>query len=631
MVIKMKLGDVFEKDAMLFAISRIEDGHHVIAENLISGETIRVALKDIDTILPAAGGAGSSFDSLIHSDGTDTAVLAELMKRSAAIRPLFGLKDRKANDVKKVADDLRVSSSTIYRWLSQLEATGKASSWLRKSRSDIGKSRLSAESEQLIQEVIRKHWQTSQKKNISEVYRELKKDCRKQQLKAPSLSTLRTRIDQLDRYESKRRREGHVAALSSRLSEGSIQNVDYPYAVIQIDHTRVDVELVDSNDRQPIGRPWITVAIDVKSRMTVGWYISFDPPGALSTGLTIVNLVLPKKPQMADMGVDYEWLCQGFPGVIHVDNAREFRGRMLELACKDYLFDIKFRKRKHPQYGAHIERLQGTLMSRIHALEGTTFSNPKQRGDYKSSEKAILTLAEFEQWFAHLVLGGYHHEPHEGLDGRAPVDVYREAILGSKDVAGIGMPATPVDEERFRLDFLPPLLRTIQADGVEIDKINYSQVVLKRWIGRKNPAPVSPDKPNHFVFRRDPRNISKIFFYDPELKRYFSIPYARKTRKAMSLWRLNEIRSRLKVQGMKEAEINEETLFRAMDAMDGIVAQAKRATRTVRKEMERKIKHAASPAASAAVANLERKQEVDDEEDKSTFVGDIRPFTEVRN
>jgi transposase InsO family protein len=33
-----------------------------------------------------------------------------------------------------------------------------------------------------------------------------------------------------------------------------------------IDHTLVDVVIVDEGDRLPIGRPWLTLAIDVASR-----------------------------------------------------------------------------------------------------------------------------------------------------------------------------------------------------------------------------------------------------------------------------------------------------------------------------------------------------------------------------
>jgi putative transposase len=42
--------------------------------------------------------------------------------------------------------------------------------------------------------------------------------------------------------------------------------------VLQIDHTPVDVMVVDAERRLSIGRPWLTVAIDVASRMVAGFH-----------------------------------------------------------------------------------------------------------------------------------------------------------------------------------------------------------------------------------------------------------------------------------------------------------------------------------------------------------------------
>ncbi|EIX1764644.1 hypothetical protein MJ718_004253, partial [Cronobacter sakazakii] len=45
-----------------------------------------------------------------------------------------------------------------------------------------------------------------------------------------------------------------------------------------------------------------------------------------------------------------------------------------------------------------MERIIGTAMQMIHdELPGTTFSNPDQRGDYDSENKAALTLRELER------------------------------------------------------------------------------------------------------------------------------------------------------------------------------------------------------------------------------------------
>ena len=89
-------------------------------------------------------------------------------------------------------------------------------------------------------------------------------------------------------------------------------------------------------DRQPIGRPWITVAIDIFSRMIAGFYISLDPPGALSTGLCLVHAMLPKHIWLARHHIETPWPIQGRIEALQCDNAREFRGNMLDRACDNY-------------------------------------------------------------------------------------------------------------------------------------------------------------------------------------------------------------------------------------------------------------------------------------------------------
>jgi putative transposase len=52
--------------------------------------------------------------------------------------------------------------------------------------------------------------------------------------------------------------------------------------VVQIDHTPIDVLVVDEWERQPLGRPWLTLAIDVASRFVTGFQVSLDRPSSLA-------------------------------------------------------------------------------------------------------------------------------------------------------------------------------------------------------------------------------------------------------------------------------------------------------------------------------------------------------------
>ncbi|WP_458249987.1 hypothetical protein [Citrobacter freundii] len=66
-------------------------------------------------------------------------------------------------------------------------------------------------------------------------------------------------------------------------------------------------------------------------------------------------------------------------------------------------------------HGGIVERIIGTAMQMIHdEPPGTTFSNPDQRGDYDSENKAALTLRELGA-LAHIMVGTYHGSVHNGL------------------------------------------------------------------------------------------------------------------------------------------------------------------------------------------------------------------------
>ncbi|EJA0941205.1 hypothetical protein MRR93_003780 [Escherichia coli] len=49
---------------------------------------------------------------------------------------------------------------------------------------------------------------------------------------------------------------------------------------MQIDHTVIDLSVVDDRDRQPIGRPYLTLAIDVFTRCVLGMVVTLEAPSA---------------------------------------------------------------------------------------------------------------------------------------------------------------------------------------------------------------------------------------------------------------------------------------------------------------------------------------------------------------
>ena len=51
-------------------------------------------------------------------------------------------------------------------------------------------------------------------------------------------------------------------------------------------------------DRRVIGRPWLTIALDVATRYVLSFYVSMDRPGAATVGLLLTRAALCKSREM---------------------------------------------------------------------------------------------------------------------------------------------------------------------------------------------------------------------------------------------------------------------------------------------------------------------------------------------
>ena len=115
----------------------------------------------------------------------------------------------------------------------------------------------------------------------------------------------------------------------------------------------------------------------------------------------------------------------------------------------------------------------------------------------------------------------------------------------------------------LELDFLPYEERIVSEEGVRIDKIHYMSDTLRKWINAKDPD--HPRRKRQFTFRRDPRDISKIYFWNPELRRYERVPYRNILRPSATLWEVRAARERLRAKRqLPDGKHTESMIFDAM-------------------------------------------------------------------
>jgi len=543
----------------------------------------------------------------------------EAIKRFEIIKPLL-VNGRTRPMVEARANEYGFSTNSLYGWIRRYETTGKVTELLTDERADKGESKLSQQLQDLIKDVIKTEYKTRQKKSITKVHRELKIRCRELGLKVPHYNTLRAWIKKEHPKDIERLREGDKKAAEKYSPiRGKFPGAEWPFSFVQVDHTQLDIQLCDDYWRKPVGRPWITVVFDVFSRMVLGFRVGFDAPSGLVTGLAITHAALPKEDWLARYNINGEWPCWGINwGAIHMDNAREFRGKMIQRACDQYNINVEWRPVARPNYGAHIERYLGTLAEELKGLSGATFSNIREKGNYDSEGNAVFTLSNIEEWLTVQIVGMYHNGIHSAL-GMSPLEKFRQGILGNDQHPGIGLPARIKDVRRFRLDFLPFIDRTVQRAGVSWDGVVYFADVLRRWI--KAPDPQTSRSHRKFIFRRDPRDISTIWFFDPDDNEYYPIPYRNTSYPAVSVWEWKAAQARLK--GEQDGRQNEDEIFATIKRMREIEERAVRTTKKARRSFERK-KNVSLPPVKA-----EEKEQLTITEETEQPKKIIKPFEDL--
>lgn len=602
-----------------YVIMDISGLTHVIAKDIGGGHSERLPVSEL-----------SSDDSFIPESRPDLLAIKdadwiEAHRRFELIRPLLELGNKRSVEhVRSVANGTGNTVSTIYRWIAAYEETGLVSSLIRAARSDVGKSRLSPAVETIIKDCLDRYFLAPERLSPIDVWEEIKALCMEAKLPAPHPNTIRNRIAMLSEQLKFEKRMGKKAAKERFTPQrGSFPGADYPLAVVQIDHTPMDIMVVDEEFRKPIGRPNLTLAIDVFSKMVCGYYISLDPIGALSTGLCLSHAILPKDQWLAKMEISTPWPIWGKMRVVHTDNAKEFRGTMLEKACDEHGIRLEQRPKGQPQYGGHIERSFRTFLSKMHTLQGTTFSNVDEKADYDAENNAVMTLAALERWFAIYIVERYHQLPHAGNNDTPPITRYERGILGSADTPGVGLPALIADEQKLKLDFLPFEMRSVQEYGIVNEYIYYWHDALRRWVRATDPD--NPGKSRFFICRYDPRDLSVIYFYEPDTKNYLAVPYRDTSKPPISLWELRAAKKHL--ADANQVTINEELIFGAVRKMRQIVDAEIQKTKSARRHAARakgwaKAKeHIATPKPIPAPAA----SEIDD-----LFSGTITPFDDIQ-
>lgn len=191
-------------------------------------------------------------------------------------------------------------------------------------------------------------------------YKDFVRRCQEAQLEACSRKAFRLELNNLVSVRSRqgKRAAYQAAPITMYLRATDPVHGDRPFRYVHIDHTPLDIIARAPGYSEPLGKPWLSLAMDTETRAAVGFYLSYDSPSYVSDMMVLRDIARRHG---------------RLPDTVVTDNGPDFRCGSFKRFCQLYGIDLRYRPAGNPRHGSVLERVLGTVHSQlIHNLAGNT-------------------------------------------------------------------------------------------------------------------------------------------------------------------------------------------------------------------------------------------------------------------
>lgn len=373
------------------------------------------------------------------------------------------------------------SGWTVRSWLKKYAQSGGNQYVLLDGRAHAPRrKRLDMRMEHLIDDAIARHYMQLNGPSMAETARRLEAEVQARNrlqgecTAAPSKSTIERRIKEIDPFVRDFKRLGPEYARNKWRYSLSGDTSTRVLERVEIDHTWLDIWVLDPRTGVPIGRPWITVLIDRFSGYILGFHISFYGPSVGSVAAAMRNAILPKDELLSTVtSHSLSWTAMGSGEMYVVDNGLEFHSKAFLRLVWHLRSDIIFNPVRQPWLKASIERC---MMEVCRALP----SNGKvyqPRKNMKPADPRKGAAILFDDLCVGLLMWAADVFPKAIHPKRLvrPVDMWEEGRLASP------LPMFPLTLATFDIVAGIGTQRTIDGDGIFFHYLRYNSRELQDY------------------------------------------------------------------------------------------------------------------------------------------------------
>lgn len=309
------------------------------------------------------------------------------------------------------------------------------------------------------------------------------------------------------------------------LLNSSIYNVQGPGDMLEMDALEMDVEIVSETNRSKIiGRPILYALIDVYSRAIVAISVSFENNSILGMTNCLINLGESKEEFCKRLGITdidpSKWPSNFIPNRIRVDRGSDFISKEAERIFKELNITREIVTGATGSMKGIIEQ----LWHQIHSAQNSSLRNAgliTKRYDSNHKKKACLTIREITQMVIIHVLA---YNELELKNFKPTKQMVKEKIqftpvsLWNYGIKEYGTPRPILNKAQYAYTLMKKPVAKISRKGVCIDGLYYAnddKYLLESMIGTGN-------KSLSFDCRYDERNITNLYYINPETKKLMS-------------------------------------------------------------------------------------------------------------
>jgi putative transposase len=396
----------------------------------------------------------------------------------------------KAERKQAIAQTLAISTRQVERMLNQYQEDQ-----LRETagleRADKGQHRIDDYWQDYVREVYEQSLKHKHPLKPADVVREVKRhaviDLRHEDGDYPHPATIYRILKPLIERQKRRkkiRNPGAGSWLTVETRDGKFLKAEFSNQIVQCDHTKLDIRIVDQEGKLLSWRPWLTTVVDTFSSCLVGYHLWHKQPGAHEVALTLRHAALPKQ-YPPEYELEKSWDICGLPlQYFFTDGGKDLsKAKLIKAMGKKLGFACELRDR--PPQGGIVERLFNTINTEVlQPLPG--YISKEEGGAERAEKEACLTIEHIDKILAGYFCDDYNHGryPKEPRDTR-----FKRWLRGM----GNKLPE-PLSERELDICLMKEQQRVVQAHGsVYFETLTYRCEELRSREGQYVTLSYDPD------------------------------------------------------------------------------------------------------------------------------------------